>query len=409
MTVIQIFGVSLLIALAYMTVVWLLSLVRQDASVVDVFWGLGFALLAVAYFLLTDGFVGRKILIASLVGVWGLRLSLYILWRNWGKGEDFRYRAWRERAGERFWWTSYLQVFLLQGLLLWAISAPLLAAQFEDDPDHFTAVDLLGTLIWGVGFFFEAVGDYQMARFKGNPANKGKVMRSGLWGYTRHPNYFGDATLWWGYFVIAAGTQNGYWSLFGPILMSVLLLRVSGVALLERTQVQTKPQYKDYIASTSAFVPWFPRFYVLERSQLIPAPLGDAIRFFEDPRNLAEITPGWLGFEIVEMDDLRLRAGVTITYRIRWLGFRVRWRSLIAEYEPGHRFVDVQTEGPYHSWHHEHVFEERDGQTLMHDRVRYKPPFGVLGDITHAFLIGRQLRRIFDYRAARIREVFASR
>jgi steroid 5-alpha reductase family enzyme/ligand-binding SRPBCC domain-containing protein len=408
MTVIQIFGVSLLIALAYMTVIWLLSLVRQDASIVDVFWGLGFAFLAVAYFLLTDGFMGRKILITSLVGIWGLRLSAYILWRNWGKGEDFRYRAWREQAGDRFWWTSYLRVFLLQGLLLSAISAPLLAAQFEDDPGHFTFVDLLGALIWGVGFFFEAVGDYQMARFKSNPANNGKVMRSGLWGYTRHPNYFGDATLWWGYFVIAAGTPNGYWSFFGPVLMTVLLLRVSGVALLERTQVETKPDYKDYIESTSSFLPWFPHFYVLERSQLIPASLEETFRFFEDPRNLAEITPQWLHFQIEGAEESPLRAGMTISYGIRWLGIPVRWRSLIAEYERPRRFVDVQTEGPYHSWRHEHVFEQRDAQTLMHDRVLYKPPFGVLGDITNALLIGRQLRRIFDYRAAKIRERFTS-
>jgi steroid 5-alpha reductase family enzyme len=255
----QILGLSLLVILAYMVAIWLLSLVASNASIVDIFWGLGFVLLAAVYFVATDGYIGRKILITTLVTVWGLRLSLYILWRNWGKGEDYRYRKWREEAGGKFWWTSLFQVFVLQGALLWLISAPLMAAQFSDDPDHFSALDLLGALTWGVGFFFEAVGDWQLARFKSDPANKGKVMRTGLWAYTRHPNYFGDATLWWGHYLIAAGTPGGYWTFFSPILMTVLLLRVSGVALLERSQVETKPRYRDYIESTSAFFPWFPR------------------------------------------------------------------------------------------------------------------------------------------------------
>jgi len=259
MTLPEILGLSLGVALIYMTAIWLVSLVKRNASIVDMFWGLGFAVLAVVYLVTTDGFIGRKILMTTLVVVWGLRLSLYILWRNWGKEEDYRYRAWRERAGERFWWVSFFQVFLLQGVLLWLISAPILAAQFYGSPDELIVVDFLGALVWGVGFFFEAVGDWQLARFKGDPANKGKVMQSGLWRYTRHPNYFGDATLWWGYFVIAAATGEGFWTFFSPVLMTVLLLRVSGVALLERAQVQTKPEYRAYVESTSAFLPWFPR------------------------------------------------------------------------------------------------------------------------------------------------------
>jgi steroid 5-alpha reductase family enzyme len=259
MELLEIAGLSLLGVLAYMTGIWLLSLARRDASIVDIFWGLGFVLLAAAYLVATDGFGGRKILITALVAIWGLRLSIYILLRNRGKGEDYRYRKWREQAGANFWWISLFRVFLLQGLLLWIISMPILAAQFNKDPGHFTVFDLVGTLIWGVGFFFEAVGDWQLARFKSDPANKGQVMRSGLWAFTRHPNYFGDATVWWGYFVIAAGTLWGLWTLFSPILMTVLLLRVSGVALLEKAQVRTKPQYRDYIESTSAFLPRPPR------------------------------------------------------------------------------------------------------------------------------------------------------
>jgi steroid 5-alpha reductase family enzyme len=259
MSLFQIIGLSLGVVLAYMTAAWLVSIALRNASIVDIFWGLGFVLLAVLYFALADGFLGRKILITSLVAAWGLRLSLYVLCRNWGHGEDYRYRAFREKAGEKFWWVSFFQVFLLQGVLLWLISAPILAAQFYDSFDGLTVVDGLGALVWGVGFFFEAVGDWQLARFKADPANKGKVMDRGLWRYTRHPNYFGDATVWWGLFVIAAGTVDGLWTVFSPILMTVLLMRVSGVALLEKAQVQTKPQYRAYIESTSAFVPWFPR------------------------------------------------------------------------------------------------------------------------------------------------------
>ena len=259
MSLFQIIGLSLAAVLVYMTAIWLVSLALRNASIVDMFWGLGFVLLAAVYFAATDGVIGRKILITILVAVWGLRLSLYILWRNWGQGEDYRYRAFREKAGEKFWWVSFFQVFLLQGVLLWLISAPILAAQFYDSPDEVAVTDILGPLVWGVGFVFESVGDWQLASFKADPANKGKVMQSGLWRYTRHPNYFGDTTVWWGYFVIAAGTVDGLWTVFSPILMTVLLMRVSGVALLERAQVRTKPQYRAYIESTSAFLPWFPR------------------------------------------------------------------------------------------------------------------------------------------------------
>lgn len=259
MPLIELLGLGLLIVLGYMTAVWLLSLALRNASIVDVFWGLGFVLLAAVWFAAADGYTGRKALMLALVAAWGLRLSLYILWRNWGAGEDPRYAKWRRAAGEKFWWVSFFQVFMLQGLLLWLISMPVLAAQYYGQPDRLTVVDLAGTLVWAVGITFEAVGDWQLARFKSDPANKGMVMRSGLWAYTRHPNYFGDATVWWGHFLVAAATVNGLWTLFSPTIMTVLLLRVSGVALLERSQVKTKPEYQDYIDSTSAFIPWFPR------------------------------------------------------------------------------------------------------------------------------------------------------
>ena len=139
------------------------------------------------------------------------------------------------------------------------ISAPLLAAQISPTPARLTVVDIIAILVWIIGFFFEAVGDLQMVVFKANPANEGKVLDYGVWRYTRHPNYFGDATQWWAYYLIAAATGQGLLTIFSPIIMTGLLLKVSGVALLEKSLKETKPKYKDYVESTSAFVPWFPK------------------------------------------------------------------------------------------------------------------------------------------------------
>lgn len=259
MTFLEVYGITALIILGFMALAWIVSLALRDSSIVDIFWGTGFVVANWAYFVLTpDGFPARKWLIGILVTLWGLRLSLYILWRNLGKGEDFRYQKWREEAGRKWWWYSFFKVFLLQGFLMWIISAPLLAAQISPSPTRLTILDFVAILVWAIGFFFEAVGDWQLARFKADPANKGRVMRTGVWRYTRHPNYFGDAAQWWGYYLVAAAS-GGFWTVFSPIVMTALLLRVSGVALLEKTLEDTKPGYKEYIETTSAFIPWFPR------------------------------------------------------------------------------------------------------------------------------------------------------
>ena len=258
-SILTIFGLALLIITGSVTLLWLISLGLRDASIVDIFWGVGFILLTWFYFAQTDGFQERGVLVCGLVTVWGLRLSLYILRRNWGKGEDVRYRKWREQAGGRFWWISFFKVFIVQGFLLWLISAPLLAAQFSRLPAQLTALDWLGASVWLVGFLFETIGDWQLTRFRKNPANAGGVLRRGLWGYTRHPNYFGEATLWWGYFLSAVATPGGLWTIFSPALMTWLLVSVSGVAMLERNLLKNKPEYLAYTQSTSAFVPWFPK------------------------------------------------------------------------------------------------------------------------------------------------------
>ncbi|MBM3121529.1 MAG: DUF1295 domain-containing protein [Chloroflexi bacterium] len=247
------------VVLGLMILLWLLSLALRNASIVDIFWGTGFVIVAWAAFLFTpDGFLPRKLLLAALVTIWGLRLSIHILRRNWGKPEDFRYAAWRQESGRSWWWFSFFKVFLLQGVLLWIISTPLVAAQFSPAPARLGLLDVLGVLLWAFGFYFEAAGDAQLERFKSNPANKGKLLTTGVWHYTRHPNYFGDAAQWWGYFLIAAGA-GGWWTVFSPVLMTLLLVRVSGVALLEKTLIETKPGYREYAQTTSAFVPWFPR------------------------------------------------------------------------------------------------------------------------------------------------------
>lgn len=259
MTFVEMYLIGGAAILLYMTLVWAASVRLGDSSIVDIFWGAGFVVTAWIYSALTpDGFAPRKWLLLAMVTVWGLRLSLYLLRRNWGKPEDFRYAKWRAETGPAWWWHSLFRVFYLQGLLLWIISAPLLAAQRSPVPARLTWLDLLGLGVWGVGLFFEAVGDWQLARFKANPANKGRVLDRGVWRYTRHPNYFGDSAQWWGYYLVALAA-GAWWTVFSPILMTGLLLKVSGVALLEKTLTTTKPEYADYIARTSAFVPWPPK------------------------------------------------------------------------------------------------------------------------------------------------------
>ena len=249
-----------LVATAIMMVlVWLLSLAKRDVSIVDIFWGLGFVLIAHVACRLGGGYSGRKLLVTSLVTLWGVRLAVYLLWRNSGHEEDYRYRAMRKHHGERFTVVSLYSVFGLQGALMWVISLPLQVAQQSPLPARLTWLDGVAALLWACGLLFESVGDWQLARFKADPANHGKVMNRGLWAYTRHPNYFGDAVVWWAFFLIALATPSGVYTVVSPLLMTFMLMRVSGVALLERKLMKTRPEYEAYRQQTNAFVPWFPR------------------------------------------------------------------------------------------------------------------------------------------------------
>jgi steroid 5-alpha reductase family enzyme len=229
-----------------------LSLARRNVAIVDSLWSLMFVLAAWTYVLGAGAAGQRAWLTLSLVTVWALRLSIYITWRNWGQGEDRRYRAIRARNGPSFALKSLYLIFLLQAVFAWVISLPLLGAILSSTP--IGIIDVSGAVLWGVGITFEAGGDWQLARFKSKSANEGEVMDRGFWRYTRHPNYFGDFCVWWGFYLIAL-SAGAWWSIVGPAIMSILLLRVSGVTLLEKDIGARRPKYADYIRRTNAFFP----------------------------------------------------------------------------------------------------------------------------------------------------------
>ena len=249
-------GLAVIAALAVLT--WLVSLARRDVSVVDSLWSIFITTGGVVYAATLPWANARPALMLALAAAWALRLAVYITWRNHGHGEDRRYQQIRARNQPNFEFKSLYLIFLLQAVLAWIVSAPFLAGINGTKPIN--ALDVVGAALAAFGIVFEAVGDQQMARFKADPANQGQVMDRGLWRYTRHPNYFGECCTWWGLYLIAlAAGGGGWWSIVSPLLMTVLLLKVSGVSLLEADIGERRPAYRDYIARTSAFVPGRPR------------------------------------------------------------------------------------------------------------------------------------------------------
>ncbi|GAC1302646.1 MAG: DUF1295 domain-containing protein [Steroidobacteraceae bacterium] len=235
---------------------WIVSLRQRDVSLVDSLWPLMFVLLALTA-ARSAAFAGpRTLLTLVLVVTWALRLSVYITWRNWGHGEDRRYQAIRARNDPGFAFKSLYLIFGFQALLAWFISLPLHGAIASLRPLGW--LDGAGVALWLTGFIFETGGDWQLARFKRDPANQGRVMDRGFWRLTRHPNYFGDFAVWWGFYLIAAG-GGAWWTFGGPVLMSILLMKVSWVALLEKDIGERRPLYADYIRRTNAFFPGPPR------------------------------------------------------------------------------------------------------------------------------------------------------
>ena len=245
-------GVMLLIAGA----TWLLSLVLRDVSIVDSVWSLFFLAATIVFIQLSAESGTRAELVLVLVGIWSIRLAAYLTWRNWGESEDRRYAAMREKHGSGFALKSLLIIFSLQAALAWIIAFPLYPA--ATGPWPIGVLDYLGAALVLVGIGFETVSDLQLARFKASDENQGKVLDQGLWRYTRHPNYFGDFCVWWGLYLIAA-SAGGWWTVFSPLLMSVLLLKVSGVALLEKDISERRPTYADYVSRTNAFFPGPPQ------------------------------------------------------------------------------------------------------------------------------------------------------
>jgi steroid 5-alpha reductase family enzyme len=242
---------------AWMNMMFLIAVIMKRNDIVDIAWGLGFIMVAVLSLLLVPGFHWRRCYVSLLVVIWGLRLAIHILMRNRGKREDFRYAKWRKDWGRNWALRSYLQVFLLQGFFILTITYPLIiiSQSVLDGPN---LLDIFGGLVWLTGFFFEAVGDAQLLAFKKDPASKGKIMITGLWRYTRHPNYFGESAMWWGIWIILLSNRFGYLGILSPVIITILLRYVSGVPMLEK-KYQNDPLFQDYAIRTSAFIPLPPR------------------------------------------------------------------------------------------------------------------------------------------------------
>ncbi|MCR4395390.1 MAG: DUF1295 domain-containing protein [Candidatus Saccharicenans sp.] len=258
---VNIFLVSALIIFLYMNLVFILSLIKKNAAIVDVAWGLGFVLVVASHLaresLLHRVLDPRQLLVAALITIWGTRLSWHIYRRNRGKPEDYRYAIWRQKWGQTFVWRSYFQIFWLQGFFMFLVLMPSLLV-LRSRAGRLNWLDALGLLVWLAGFFFEAVADAQLRKFKKIPENKGHIITTGLWKYSRHPNYFGESVMWWGIFLIALNAPGGWLGIIGPLTITLLLTLVSGIPLLEK-KYRCQTEFEAYRAVTSAFFPLPPR------------------------------------------------------------------------------------------------------------------------------------------------------
>ncbi len=247
---------SVYIVLGFFTVFFIIAQVVKNNAIVDFAWGLGFVLVAV-YSLLAGPLTSRGIIVTILVALWGLRLFYHIFRRNWGKPEDFRYAKWRREWGKWVVPRAFFQVFMLQAVIQLVIAWPIILVNTAENIS-LGIWAVLGIVVWVIGYFFEVVGDKQLADFKKNPANKGKIIRGGLWRYTRHPNYFGEAVMWWGIFLLALPVPLGLTGIISPVVITLLLLFVSGVPMLEKKYADN-PEFQEYARVTNKFFPWLPR------------------------------------------------------------------------------------------------------------------------------------------------------
>lgn len=253
----QLLKIELIVMFLFMSVWFCVALWRKRNDIADIIWGLGFIVASACALLFNPPSASRPILVTLLVFIWGSRLTIRIFLRNRKKAEDSRYRTWREEWGDHFILRTYLQIFMLQGVLILIISAPILYIIISDN-SPLTYFDYLGSAIWAIGFIFETIGDYQLDRFKSDPRNKGKIMKYGLWRFSRHPNYFGEVFLWWGVFLIAVSVENGWLTIIGPATITLLILKISGIPLAEK-RLYEKDEFQHYMEATSVFIPMPPR------------------------------------------------------------------------------------------------------------------------------------------------------
>jgi steroid 5-alpha reductase family enzyme len=249
---------SALILLCYFVIFFVIGQIVNNNSIVDIAWGLGFVIVAISTYFIKSDMSLRSTLLTCLITIWGVRLSLYIGKRNIGKGEDYRYVNMRKRWGTTLpRLKAFLNVYVLQGVLLYIIAQPILLVNGNVNTD-LKLLDYLGLAVWIIGFLFEAIGDYQLRKFKSAPKNKGKIMKYGLWKYTRHPNYFGEAAMWWGILLIALSSSLNLLIIISPTVMTLLLLFVSGVPLLEKKYKDNR-EFIEYAKITNKFIPGLPK------------------------------------------------------------------------------------------------------------------------------------------------------
>ena len=255
----ELLAYDFLVLIGCMLLLWLISIPLGDVSFVDSFWAAGFVVVAVFAYAVTGGGGGLRQLALGVTAIWGTRLALYLFWRWRHDGPDARYVAMVAKVKGSVPLFTLKNVFLLQGMMLWVVSLPIQFVMAAPEGTPLNGLAAAGGTLAAIGIFFETVGDWQMARFRADPANKGQVMDRGLWRYTRHPNYFGDACVFWGLYLMALQVDGGVWSVFGPLLLTWTLVKWSGAALLERRLSRSKPGYEAYLARTSSFIPWFPK------------------------------------------------------------------------------------------------------------------------------------------------------
>ncbi|UCC20500.1 MAG: DUF1295 domain-containing protein [Promethearchaeota archaeon] len=263
-----IIGYSALFLLGYLIIAFIIGTIKKNNGLMDVFYGPGYFVVAltslVLYFML-NGFLNiRQIIVTSLVFIWALRLGTYVFIRNRGKPEDYRYQAMRKRWKTNIVLKSLIRVYIFQGVVIFIVAFPVWFVNMSNNSPLISLIDFsgitlwLGAIIWIIGFLFETFGDYQLYKFKKDPNNKGQVMDQGLWKYTQHPNYFGEVTQWWGIFIIALAVPFGFISVVGPIFITYMIIKVSGIRLLNY-RYKDDDKYADYKRRTSQFFPWFPK------------------------------------------------------------------------------------------------------------------------------------------------------